>query len=252
MHRVRKRFMNSVLLVLTSVFIYSQNTSSFKETQLKFARVKKAYNAKYQEIKKEVEKAGFSINSLEVFIRAFKKEKELELWMKNKTDKTFKHYKTFSICASSGDPGPKRRQGDGQVPEGFYFIEAFNPSSLYHLSMKVNYPNASDKIRANGKPGGDIMIHGECVTIGCLPIENDPIEELYIICVEAKNSGQKIPVHIFPLKFNDSKNTRLIEKQNKEIQSFWNELKEGYQFFENSYKLPLITVNKQGAYVFTK
>ncbi|MEJ7677428.1 MAG: L,D-transpeptidase family protein [Segetibacter sp.] len=89
-----------------------------------------------------------------------------------------------------GAIGPKRLQGDYQVPEGFYYINEFNPKSTYHLSLGINYPNASDRVLSDSiKPGGDIYIHGNCVTIGCIPLQNDQIEELYILCCNGKISG---------------------------------------------------------------
>ena len=82
----------------------------------------------------------------------------------------------------SGTTGPKRLQGDFQVPEGFYHINEFNPNSNYHLSMGLNYPNSSDRILSDSlRPGGEIYIHGSCVSVGCIPLNDDEIEELYLI-----------------------------------------------------------------------
>ncbi len=111
---------------------------------------------------------------MDILLRAYKQESELELWAKNKKDKQYTLLKTYKICASSGTLGPKRKQGDIQVPEGFYVIDRFNPVSNFYLSLGVSYPNASDKILGvKGALGGDIFIHGNCVTIGCLPISDD-------------------------------------------------------------------------------
>src|SRR5712691_1661125 len=86
--------------------------------------------------------------------------------------------------------------GDGQVPEGFYEVSALNPWSRFLLSLKVSYPNALD--RGFGRTGGDIFIHGSCVTTGCIPIEDGPIQELYVIVADARARGARIEVHIFP------------------------------------------------------
>jgi murein L,D-transpeptidase YafK len=106
-----------------------------------------------------------------------------------------------------GSLGPKRIQGDYQVPEGFYYVNEFNPNSNYHLALGLNYPNASDKILSDSvQPGGDIYIHGSCVTTGCIPIKDDQIEELYVLTTFARNLGQDfIPVHIFPVRFNNAR-----------------------------------------------
>lgn len=95
----------------------------------------------------------------------------MDIYAKKREDSTYKKLITYKICAKSGHLGPKRRQGDRQVPEGFYHINHFNPNSNYHLSLMINYPNASDKIKSQApNPGGNICIHGSCVTIGCLPM----------------------------------------------------------------------------------
>jgi murein L,D-transpeptidase YafK len=106
---------------------------------------------------------------------------------KNTSDQEFLHIKTYTVCATSGLIGPKRMQGDLQIPEGFYYIDRFNPYSNFYLSLGINYPNTSDRILGDkNNLGGDIFIHGDCVTIGCLPITDSEIKELYIFCVEAK------------------------------------------------------------------
>jgi murein L,D-transpeptidase YafK len=172
--------------------------------------------------------------------------------LKHKNEKEFRLFKTYDICYYSGELGPKRKQGDGQVPEGFYKIEAFNPYSNYHLSLRVSYPNASDKIIGKVNLGGDIMIHGNCVSIGCVPITDTYIKELYILAVEAKNGGQdNIPIHIFPGKL-DKKGMEFLNGKYPEnsLQNFWKNLKNGYDYFEENKKLPKIEVDKSGKYVF--
>src|SRR5690606_26788584 len=126
----------------------------------------------------------------------------------------FQHFKTYKVCALAGTLGPKRMEGDYQVPEGFYYINEFNPRSVYHLSLGLNYPNASDRYLSDAiQPGGDIYIHGSCVTTGCIPITDSQIEELYALATYAKNAGQDfIPVHIFPVRFNVKKSADYLTK----------------------------------------
>lgn len=240
-----------ILLLVIWVSDYSAQTSanSFKTAQLKYSRVKKAYDTKFPDLKSEITKAGFQINSFEIYLRVFKNEKEVQVWMRNKGDQKFKLFKTYAICAKSGDLGPKRKEGDGQVPEGFYEIESFNPASSYHLSMKVSYPNASDKLKANGRTGGDIMIHGNCVTIGCVPIEDDPIEELYVLCVEAKDRKNKLRVDIFPCKLTDANMNVLSKNYSAEKYAFWQNIKPGYDHFERTNKVPEFSIDKKGNYI---
>ncbi|HET9532720.1 MAG TPA: L,D-transpeptidase family protein, partial [Blastocatellia bacterium] len=148
----------------------------------------------------------------------------------------FQMVKQYAFCASSGGLGPKRRQGDGQIPEGFYHIDRFNPVSNFHLSLGINYPNRSDRILGGaGRMGGDIFIHGGCATIGCVPITDDGIKELYIVAVAARSYGQSaIPVHIFPTKLDSAGMKRLERKFNGEARllDFWLNLKLGFDFFE--------------------
>jgi murein L,D-transpeptidase YafK len=136
------------------------------------------------------------------------------------------------------------------VPEGFYHINHFNAESFYHLSMGINYPNAADRFHADKKhPGGAIYIHGACVTIGCIPLTDEKIEEVYLLALEARNNGQKhLPVHIFPFEMNN-KNLEKYSKLYPSQQTFWQNLKIGYDYFELHKKIPTFSIAK-GLYVF--
>ena len=196
-----------LIVVLSSIVLLVSNTITFKDSQKKFKRVRTAYIQKEKIIKQNLNKNSIKLNQLNIYLRIFKVEKEVELWGKNKNSEVYKLLKIFTICESSGKLGLKRKQGDYQVPEGFYHINVFNPVSNFYLSLGINYPNKSDRILGYKKRlGGDIYIHGDCVTIGCVPLTNDKIKELYVYCVEAKNNGQlTIPVTIFPAKLNAKK-----------------------------------------------
>ncbi|MCU0432847.1 MAG: hypothetical protein MUC87_05285 [Bacteroidia bacterium] len=226
--------------------------STFRAGQLKNARVKKAYQLKWNSIRKKLAGLDVDSSSFKIFIRAFKQEEELELWVKSSGAQKYVLYEKYKICASSGTPGPKRCQGDGQVPEGFYHISVFNPASAYHLSLGVNYPNASDKAFAcKPDPGGAIMIHGNCVTIGCIPLTDEIIREVYVMAVEAKDGGQqKIPVHIFPARMS-STNMAALKRTYTDaaVHKFWNNLLPGYEAFESKHVVPSVSVNAKGLYV---
>ena len=145
-------------------------------------------------------------------------------------------------------------EGDYQVPEGFYYINEFKPNSNYLLSLGLNYPNASDLILGDKQhPGGDIYIHGSCITVGCIPIQDFQIEELYVLATNAKNAGQDfIPVHIFPVRFNNKNSMEYFSKLTKDdqdMQHFALTLKDVYDYFNKEKKLPLISVDNKGAYV---
>jgi hypothetical protein len=146
-------------------------------------------------------------------------------------------------------------EGDYQVPEGFYFINEFNPRSNYYLSLGLNYPNPSDKLLSDTfKPGGDIYIHGSCVTVGCIPVTDQQIDELYILAAHAKNNGQDfIPVHIFPIRYNNPKSAAYLEtltRTNSELKTFAKTLEGVYDHFEITRQLPIIMTNAHGDYVF--
>ena len=175
-----------------------------------------------------------------IFIRIFKSEKVLEVWLKK--DGKFFLFHNYPICTFSGQLGPKLRQGDGQSPEGFYRvgIGELNPYSSYHLSFNLGYPNAYD--RANGRTGNYLMVHGNCVSIGCYAMGDENIEEIYTLMEAALRSGQKnIDVHIFPFRFDSTK----IVWQRSEWQAFWNDLKTGFDAFNQTKKLPVITVENK-------
>ena len=226
---------------------------SFKETQLGHSRVKTAYEQKEEIVQNYFKSKNLDIENFQLYIRAFKNEKILEVWIKAKNDDKFTLLHTYEFCTSSGSLGPKRRQGDLQIPEGAYHINHFNPESNFYLSLGLNYPNASDKILSDKQhPGSSIYIHGSCVTIGCIPLTDDKIKELYIMAVEAKNGGQeKIPVHVFPTRLTDQ-GISFLKKNHAGSGhiEFWENLKKVYDDFEETKKLKPVKVNKAGQYFF--
>jgi len=159
-----------------------------------------------------------------VFIRIFKAERELDLWM-GKAER-FTLIKTYPICAFSGTLGPKLKEGDRQSPEGFYKVGrgALNPNSTYHLSFNLEFPNAYD--RAHQRTGSYLMVHGDCVSIGCYAMTNAGIEEIYGLVQTALRNGQRqVQVHAFPFRMSASKIDRY---SNHEWIDFWRNLKQGY------------------------
>lgn len=143
-------------------------------------------------------RAGVAYPPKDIAFLVFKKEKRLALWARSGADWRF--IRDYPILAASGQPGPKLRQGDSQVPEGVYRIEHLNPNSSYHLSMKVSYPNAFDRQMAkqDGRTrlGGDIFVHGKAVSIGCVALGDPAIEELFTLV--ARTGASKVRVIIAP------------------------------------------------------
>ena len=219
--------------------------------QLSFERVKDAQQLYETRLNDQFMAKGLSYPPKEMYIRALKFEEIVEVWVLQ--NNAFVLFKEYDICRNSGELGPKRQQGDRQVPEGFYFIEIFNPTSSYHLSLGINYPNESDSIMGlSNNLGGDIYIHGGCVTVGCLPLRDEPITELYWLSVRTRAGGQEqIPVHIFPAKMDLINYERLLDynPDKAELVDFWNNLRKGYVYFEKFRMLPKIKVKPTGEYV---
>lgn len=251
---MKKMFIKNHLLkpfILASLlFLLSFSNDNFKKAQLKHSHVKTAYDEKWAGMEKLLKEKGINPANFEIYLRAFKYDKKLEVWARNLSkDLKYTHIKTFDICASSGDLGPKRKEGDMQVPEGFYEIDLLNPTSSYYLSMRVNYPNYSDRLLGDKRnPGGAIMVHGNCVTIGCIPITDEGIKELYVLAVETKNHGYKIPIDIFPCYFTDKNYEMLKNNYSAALMEFWNELRDGYNYFEKKKYTALVTTDKTGKY----
>ena len=172
----------SIAFFMLALFLAAWGNSlngSFREEQNRYPRVRAARNHAQPGLEELFKNAGLTYPPRRIFLRLFKLEAECELWAASQANGQLTKIKTYAICATSGELGPKRREGDGQVPEGFYHISAFNPWSSFHLSLKIDYPNASDHILSDRRrPGGDIFIHGSCVTIGCVPLRDGPIEEI--------------------------------------------------------------------------
>ncbi len=129
------------------------------------------------------DEAGVTYPPEQITLLATKNDRQLELWALHNSNPVF--IRKFQVHAQSGVPGPKLREGDKQVPEGIYQIEGLNPNSSYHLSMKLNYPNEFDlkhaKAEGRENPGSNIFIHGKAVSIGCLAMGDEAIEDLFVL-----------------------------------------------------------------------
>ena len=171
------------------------------------------------------------------FVRIFKQEHELELWLA-RDDGTYALFRSWPICTWSGALGPKTRQGDGQSPEGFYRVAQgqLNPASKYHLAFNLGYPNAYD--RAHARTGDFLMVHGNCVSIGCYAMGDAAIEEIYSLVAAALDGGQPaVEVHAFPFRLD----TQKLELQRESPWfDFWSQLKAGYDVFERTRQPPRI------------
>ena len=175
-----------------------------------------------------------------VLIRTYKKEAEFEIWKRRKADGKYTLLKTYPMCRWSGQLGPKVREGDRQVPEGFYAISPgqMNPNSNYYLSFNVGYPNAYD--RALGRTGGMIMVHGDCSSAGCFSMTDNQIAEIYAIAREGFGGGQReIQLQSYPFRMTAE---NLAKHRLDPNMAFWKQLKEGSDHFEVTKLEPKVNV----------
>ncbi|MGH2566141.1 MAG: L,D-transpeptidase family protein, partial [Ginsengibacter sp.] len=154
-----------LLVVVLHVSFTSNGQNSYVEMRKTPFRIAGNFTNREDSLQKEFESKGLEWPAKYVYIRSFKYDAQLEVWVKNTAKEKYRLFKTYKVCMQSGTLGPKRLQGDYQVPEGFYYINEFNTHSNYHLALGLNYPNTSDKILSDTfHPGGAIFIHGSCVS----------------------------------------------------------------------------------------
>ena len=244
---------SNYLIFLYFLFIFPSDIASqqldFKELHMRYPRFRVAVKEKTNIVTDFFQKSNMAYPPEKIFLRIFKEEQTIELWVKPENIDTYSFIKKYNFCSSSGTLGPKRREGDLQIPEGFYFINRFNPQSSHYLSLGISYPNTLDKVAGEkGALGGDIFIIGNCVSWGCIPINQNDIKELYLIVVDTYSKNRtKASVHIFPKKldFEHFNNLKNQFKENQELVSFWENLKTGYDFFEKNHILPIIKVDQK-------
>lgn len=184
-----------------------------------------------------LEKRGFTAGS-PVFIRIFKREAQLELWLQRDTG--FELFETYPICYWSGKLGPKLKQGDAQSPEGFYSVSRaqLNPNSEYYRSFDLGFPNHYD--RSHGRNGRYLMVHGNCVSRGCYAMTDAQMQEIWRLVTAALDAGQpRFAVHIFP--FRPSQN-RLDTYSHHAWHGFWRDLAPAYKSFNETRTPPVIAV----------
>ena len=187
---------------------------------------------------KHIEAKGMTTTA-PVLIRIFKTENVLELW-KEKPSGEYALLKSYEICKFSGHLGPKFKEGDRQAPEGFYEVNRhlLNPNSRYYLSINMGFPNAYD--RAHGRTGSYLMVHGDCMSIGCYAMTDAKIEEIYGLVEAALAAGQPfVRVHVFPFRMTAE---NVARHGGSPWADFWTNLKEGYDSFEQAGHPPNVTV----------
>ncbi len=286
------------LMILLAPAINLEPAAEARETIRILSAVSRTERRIRGRLRSLFESRGLTYPPADVFVRIFKLEEELELWARNGPSGPFtlvKLYKAFNLPLNYKkgriqDPqevGPKRRMGDGRVPEGVYKVLYHNPWSSYHLSLAIGYPNPSDAIfgrrmgtigvrgeraalnwwRRNrkridrslieGMPslwgdrrvnplGNEIFIHGKKVTIGCIPIGDRNIEEVFVLTDARRVGGTQ--VHIFPFRFGDPENRALrrkLEEKRENLAAFWRSLESVYRYFEKGRELPPVYIDRE-------
>jgi murein L,D-transpeptidase YafK len=181
-----------------------------------------------------------------IMLRSYKKESELEVW-KQGADGRYALLKTYPMCRWSGQLGPKKREGDRQVPEGFYTISRsqLNPNSSYYLSFNIGYPNALD--RSFGRTGAAIMVHGACASMGCMSMTDEQIADIYALMREAFDGGQQtVQLQSLPFRMTAE---NLVKYRADENIAFWRNLKEGADSFDVTKTPPAVAACSK-RYVF--
>lgn len=225
-----------VIVILTLTFFSTGNAAASPQIPVSETSIE-VFNRLFPTLAKNLAKKGQKLGS-PAFIRIFKEEGDLELWLKR--GQHYSHYKTYTICDYSGNLGPKIREGDKQSPEGFYNVTPaqLNPWSKYHLSFNLGFPNEYDQLHS--RTGSGLMIHGRCSSAGCYAMTDFRMEEIYSLVNAALAKGQQhVQVHIFPFRMTEDNLHR--HSQNRWL-SFWMNLKEGYDLFERDRNPPEVYI----------
>jgi murein L,D-transpeptidase YafK len=204
-------------------------------------RVADARAAQGASVRALAQAQGLEAPVRQVYLRAFKRERELEVWGANGGQ--MKLLRTYPVAGLSGALGPKRREGDGQVPEGLYVVDRFNPKSRFLLSLGLDYPNASDRVRSDPeRPGSDIFVHGGTASIGCLAMTDPAIQQIYLLALDADGP---VRVDVFPFRFASGWD----QDADPAHVEFWREIAPFHAEFERTRKVPSFSVANDGRYL---
>ncbi len=234
------RFVNILVLLVSLLLLQATSVQATPPLPPKAAHLlAQRQPAVQQELTRKNLRLG-----MPVFMRIFKMEGVLEVWMQPKD--RFVLFKSYPICAYSGFPGPKLHEGDWQSPEGFYRVTRaqMHPNSRHHLAFNIGYPNELDRQRQ--RTGSAIMVHGECSSRGCFAMGNQAMEEIFLLAHAALAGGQEsFAIHIFPFRLTQA---NLHKFRSSPWLAFWKSLEPGFSAFETSHQVPDILTEK-GHYV---
>ena len=213
------RFGVSVLLLLACAS--ARADFSLEERKQQFAP---AYEKR---LKPLLRKAGLRRDPVRAVLVFFKDRRRLDLYAGRRG--AMKFVRSYPVLAASGTPGPKLREGDLQVPEGIYKVEALNPNSRFHVSLRLNYPNAFDvaQARSEGRTarlGGDIMIHGNSVSIGCLALGDEAIEEIFALAQRTELDQWKVILAPYDFRHPRLGDRAVAARQPRWVQRLYGEI----------------------------
>jgi murein L,D-transpeptidase YafK len=208
-----KYIIMSILIIIGIVFIkygrsiYMPLLYKIKGKETIETILSKIESKVWERLELELGISGFKMDfPKEIIIAAFKEERILQVYTKDISGVNL--LKEYPFTAFSGSLGPKLKDGDRQIPEGIYKVEYLNPNSLYYLSLKINYPNEFDKSKTKftsiEEMGKDIFIHGKAATIGCIPIGDEAIEEVFVLTQKAMNNEVKVIISPRDFRKNDN------------------------------------------------
>ncbi|MCP4367838.1 MAG: murein L,D-transpeptidase [Deltaproteobacteria bacterium] len=241
--------MKRIIILSTLLIIYVVSSTAIAGVSIpSSSRSREAISRVKPQLKKDFTRENIKFGA-PIYIRIFKEEKELELWVDQ--NKRFTLFRKYPICTYGfGLLGPKTRKGDGQAPEGFYYVQSdkLNPVSSFHLSFNLGYPNKYDRIHQ--RTGGALMVHGNCVSIGCYAMTDKKIEEIYALADAALRNGQSFfRAHIFPFRMTSENMQR---HRNSKWYAFWQNLKKGHDFFEKHGNIPPNVEVENRRYIFNQ
>ena len=229
---VNRWLLKWVFITLALSFIIIFHSSDLVAAQIPVtASSTEIFNRLKPVLTKEMNANGLKFGS-PVYFRVFKREHIFEVWIEK--NGIYQLLKTFRICRLSGKLVPKFKEGDYQVPEGFYQVypHQMQPNSNYHLAFNVGYPNAFD--RSKNRTGSYIMVHGSCASVGCVAMTNEYIEEIYSLAWTAFNNGQKFfRIDIFPFRMTNSKIQQFLKYFDKKEGFFWDLVKKTLNFMDH-------------------
>jgi murein L,D-transpeptidase YafK len=197
-------------------------------------------------LRERLHENGFALGQ-PALLRIFKEENALEVWLRR--GDSFQLFETYPVCDWSGELGPKLREGDGQSPEGFYAVglRQLNPDSAYYLAFNLGFPNAYD--RSHGRTGSFLMVHGDCLSVGCYAMTDRGIDDIYRLVEAALRAGEReVQAHVFPFRLTDE---ALARRAGHRWAAFWTNLKQGHDLFERT-KAALAVRACGGRYVFSE